>query len=83
MIVPGMNATSESHLEMIQAVVARLAQNSFALKGWSVTLVAACLALGAKERSTKSRTRGASMRLVRELLAFSSSASEDLLEENP
>lgn len=33
------------HLEFIQGVIARLAQNSFLLKGWSVTLVAAILAL--------------------------------------
>jgi len=31
------------HLEMIQSVVSRLGQNSFALKGWTVTLVAALL----------------------------------------
>ena len=29
------------HLEMIQGVVNRLAQNSFHIKGWSVVLVAA------------------------------------------
>lgn len=28
------------HLEMIQAVISRMANNSFALKGWAVTLVA-------------------------------------------
>ena len=39
------------HLEMIQAVVARLAQNSFAMKGWAVTLVGASFVLGAKEGS--------------------------------
>jgi hypothetical protein len=33
------------HLEFIQGVIARLANNSFLLKGWSVTLVAAILAL--------------------------------------
>lgn len=33
------------HLEFVQGVIARLAQNSFLLKGWSVTLVAAILAL--------------------------------------
>jgi len=33
------------HLEMIQGVVNRMAQCSFMLKGWSVTLVAALLAL--------------------------------------
>lgn len=33
------------HLEMIQGVINRMAQCSFMLKGWSVTLVAALLAL--------------------------------------
>jgi hypothetical protein len=35
------------HLEMIQAVINRMAHNSFLLKGWSVTLTAALLALAA------------------------------------
>ncbi len=33
------------HLEMIQAVISRMAANSFLLKGWSVTLTAAVFAL--------------------------------------
>ena len=37
----------QSHLEMIQGVVNRLAQNSFLLKGWSVILVSALFALAA------------------------------------
>lgn len=44
-----MNEHSVKHLELIQSVVTRMAQNSFALKGWAVTLVVAILALGAKE----------------------------------
>jgi hypothetical protein len=36
------------HLEFIQAVVARLARNSFAYKGWAITLVAAVFALATK-----------------------------------
>ena len=36
------------HLEMIQAVINRMANNSFLLKGWSVTLTAALFALAAK-----------------------------------
>ncbi len=36
-----------AHLEMIQAVIARMAGNSFFIKGWSVTLVAALFALAA------------------------------------
>ena len=35
------------HLEFIQAVVTRLAGNSFLLKGWAVTLVSALFALAA------------------------------------
>lgn len=37
------------HLEMIQGVIARMAGNSFALKGWGVTLVAGIFALAAKD----------------------------------
>jgi hypothetical protein len=33
------------HLEFLQAAVARLANNSFAYKGWAVTVVVAALAL--------------------------------------
>lgn len=33
------------HLEMIQDVITRMAQNSFSLKGWAVTLVVGVLAL--------------------------------------
>lgn len=36
------------HLEFIQGVVNRLSNNSFLLKGWSVALVAALVALGAE-----------------------------------
>ena len=36
-----------AHLEMVQAVVTRMAGNSFLIKGWSVTLVAALFALAA------------------------------------
>jgi hypothetical protein len=44
---------NDKHLSMIQGVVNRLAGNSFALKGWSVTLVAALLALAAKDADTR------------------------------
>ncbi|MFH8702497.1 hypothetical protein [Streptomyces rubrogriseus] len=37
------------HLEFIQAVIARLAGNSFLIKGWSLTVAAALLAFTAKE----------------------------------
>ncbi len=35
------------HLDLIQAVINRLAQNSFAYKGWAITLVAGIFALAA------------------------------------
>lgn len=35
------------HLQMLQTVIARMASNSFLLKGWSVTLVSALFALAA------------------------------------
>ena len=41
------------HLEFIQSVVNRMAGNSFLLKGWSVTLVAALFALAAKDVNKK------------------------------
>lgn len=37
------------HMEMIQAIITRMASNSFALKGWAVTLVAALFALASKD----------------------------------
>lgn len=37
------------HLEMIQGVISRMASNSFALKGWAVTLVAGIFALANKD----------------------------------
>lgn len=37
------------YLEMIQQVINRMAQNSFTLKGWAVTLLAALFALAAKD----------------------------------
>lgn len=39
------------HLEMIQAVINRMAGNSFMLKGWAVTLVAGIFALSDKDTS--------------------------------
>jgi len=41
------------HLELIQAVVSRMANNSFLLKGWTVTLAGALLTLAAKETEAK------------------------------
>jgi hypothetical protein len=41
------------HLEFIQAVISRMAANSFLLKGWTVTLAAALLAVSAKEAEAR------------------------------
>jgi len=38
-----------AHLQMIQSVVSRLAQNSFTYKGWAVTVVSAILALAVQQ----------------------------------
>lgn len=37
------------HLEFVQAVINRMASNSFLLKGWSVTLVSAVFVLAVKD----------------------------------
>lgn len=42
-------SNKQAHLEMIQSIVSRLSQNSFLLKGWSIVLVSALLALAAKD----------------------------------
>jgi hypothetical protein len=39
------------HLEMLQAIINRMARNSFMLKGWSITLVTALFALSAKDKN--------------------------------
>lgn len=39
------------HLEFIQSAIIRMAQNSFLLRGWSITLVGGLLALSFKEMS--------------------------------
>ena len=41
-------------LDMIQATIARMAQNSFTLKGWAVTLCSALLAYNGKDADTSS-----------------------------
>ena len=38
------------HLEMIQQVITRMANNSFLIKGWSLTLLAALLALALRDK---------------------------------
>lgn len=37
------------HLEMIQSIIQRMANDCFALKGWAVTLVAGIFALASKD----------------------------------
>ena len=37
------------HLELIQKVINRMANNSFLLEGWAVTLVAGIFALSSKD----------------------------------
>jgi hypothetical protein len=46
-----MSSERMKHLEFVQAVIARLAGNSFQIKTFTVTLVAALFALAAKETS--------------------------------
>ena len=41
------------HLEMIQSVINRMANNSFYIKGWCVTLVAAVLGLFSKDMNKR------------------------------
>lgn len=44
-----MDENKLKHLEFIQTVISRMNSNSFLVKGWSVTLIAAIFALAAKE----------------------------------
>lgn len=44
-----MTEDSRKHLEFIQNVITRMNTNSFAIKGWAVTLVSALFALAAKD----------------------------------
>ncbi|MGC8651185.1 MAG: hypothetical protein ACP5RX_01035 [Minisyncoccia bacterium] len=37
------------HLEFIQTIINRMASNSFIIKGWAITLVAALFALSSKD----------------------------------
>lgn len=43
------NENKLKHLELIQGIINRMASNSFALKGWAVTLVAGIFALASKD----------------------------------
>jgi len=40
------------HLEMIQQIINRMAQNSFALKGWVVTLISGIFLLATKDANS-------------------------------
>jgi hypothetical protein len=44
-----MSEDQRKHLEFIQAVITRMAGNSFLIRGWSITLVSALFALAAKD----------------------------------
>jgi len=46
---PSTEYDRKKHLELLQLVISRMASNSFALKGWSVTVTAALLGLAAKD----------------------------------
>lgn len=48
--VPQINSGRLKHLEMLQQVITRMANNSFLIKGWSVTLLSAILVLTAKDK---------------------------------
>lgn len=39
------------HLEMIEAIIARLANNSYTLKGWAITLVVGIITLSSKDHN--------------------------------
>jgi len=51
-----MDEDQRKHLELIQAVITRMAGNSFLIRGWSVTLVSA-LFTGSKGRRARVRRR--------------------------
>lgn len=44
-----MNEKKLKHLEFIQNIITRMNNNSFFIKGWSITLVSALFALAAKD----------------------------------
>lgn len=43
------NENKLKHLDMIQGIISRMASNSFALKGWTVTLIAGIFVLADKD----------------------------------
>lgn len=44
-----MNEAKQCHLGFIQSIITRMAGNSFLLRGWSITLVAAIFSLASKD----------------------------------
>lgn len=34
-----MNATRSKHIDLIQSIITRMAQNSFVIKGWTITII--------------------------------------------
>jgi hypothetical protein len=48
---PAFKEPEIKHLELVQSVISRMAQNSFQLKGWSITVATAIAAFAAKESS--------------------------------
>ena len=48
-----MTDNKSKHLEFIQKTITRMADHSFVLKGWSVTLVVALLALATKDADSR------------------------------
>lgn len=48
-----MSDDKQKHLEFAQGVINRMGQNSFLIKGWTVTLVSALFALAAKDSNPK------------------------------
>jgi len=48
--VQQINSGRLKHLEMLQQVIIRMANNSFFIKGWSITLLSAILVVTAKDK---------------------------------
>ena len=42
------------HMDYVQSAISRMATNSFYLKGWNITIIAAIVALSFEERDRKS-----------------------------
>ncbi|MCD6013754.1 MAG: hypothetical protein K0Q79_3616 [Flavipsychrobacter sp.] len=46
-----MNEKKHKHMDYAQSIISRMASNSFLIKGWTITLVSAIIALSSKEAS--------------------------------